>query len=273
MNARASILVVAIGFAATLTPNLAFGQSLYKVVDVPDGGVISGTVKWSGPHPKALTIPITKDQSVCDPDHTAVRDLERLEISADGGVANTVVFLRGITQGKNWDLPEARRHLDQKLCRYVPHVTLVEEGKDLEIQSHDHVLHTVHMTGAASYNLPFPMQDQSITPAMNKGGVVDLKCNAGHIWMNGIVIVVNHPYYAVTDEHGDFRITGVPPGEYEIIAWHEGWKVSHEASVLDVAAQTQTKRLFFSDPESWEKKVSVSAGGRSTVDFEMSESR
>jgi len=117
------------------------------------------------------------------------------------------------------------------------------------------------------------MQDQAITPAMNKGGVVDLKCNAGHIWMNGIIVVVNHPYYAVTDEHGDFRLTGVPPGEYEIIAWHEGWKVSHESSVLDVAAQTQTKRLFFTDPESWEKKVSVSPGGRSSVDFEMSESR
>jgi Polysaccharide lyase family 4, domain II len=249
----------------------ASAQSSYQVVTVSDGGTISGVVKWTGERPKPLTLPITKDAATCDPAHTGTRDLERLEIGADGGVANTVVSLRGIAQGKAWDLPDARKHLDQKECRYVPHISLVAVNTDLSIKSSDPILHTVHMVGVADYNLPFPMTDVTLTRTMHKSGVVDLKCNAGHIWMNGIVLVVNHPYYAVTDERGEFRISGVPPGEYEIVAWHEGWKVEREEPVLDVGTQTKTKRLFFTDPMTWQKKVNVSPNGHAVVDFQISE--
>jgi hypothetical protein len=89
--------------------------------------------------------------------------------------------------------------------------------------------------------------------------------------VNGIVLVVNHPYYAITDEHGEFRLTNVPPGEYEIVAWHEGWRVAREEAVLDVGTQTNTKRLFYTDPMTWQEKVSVPANGHSTVDFQLSE--
>jgi hypothetical protein len=106
---------------------------------------------------------------------------------------------------------------------------------------------------------------------MHKGGTVDLKCNAGHIWMNGVVMVVPDPYYAVTDEHGEFKFTGVPPGDYEIVAWHEGWKVAREEQVLDVGTQTKTKRYYFTDPITWQKKISVSANGHASVDFQISE--
>jgi hypothetical protein len=47
---------------------------------------------------------------------------------------------------------------------------------------------------------------------MRKPGVIDLKCNAGHMWMNRVVLVVRHPYYAVTNDCGDFKLTNVPPG-------------------------------------------------------------
>ncbi len=256
------------GFAITIP---ARAQSAYQVITVADGGTISGVVKWSGERPKPLTLPITKDPATCDPARAGTRDLERLEIGTDGGVENTVVYLRGIAAGKAWDLPEARRHLDQKECRYVPHVSLIAAGADLSIKSSDPVLHTVHMIGAADYNLPFPMTDVTLTRTMHKAGTIDLKCNAGHIWMNGVIMVVNHPYYAITDEHGEFRITGVPPGEYEIVAWHEGWKVAREEPVLDVGTQTKTKRLFYTDPMTWQKKVSVSANGHAVVDFQISE--
>jgi hypothetical protein len=246
-------------------------QNAYQVVSVPDGGTISGVVKWTGERPKPVTLPITKDAATCDPEHAGTRDLGRLDVGADSGVENTVVYLKGITAGKSWDLPDARRHLDQKQCRYVPHITLVAVGGDLAIKSSDAILHTVHMVGAADYNLPFPMTDVTLTRTMHKGGTVDLKCNAGHIWMNGIVMVVPDPYYAVTDERGEFKITGVPPGDYEIVAWHEGWKVAREEQVLDVGTQTKTKRYYFTDPVTWQKKVSVTANGHASVDFQISE--
>ena len=128
---------------------------------------------------------------------------------------NTVVYLRGVTKGKAFDMPEARKQLNQKTCRYVPHIMIVPQGKPLRIESSDPVLHTVQMFGVSTNNIPFPFQNQFIPVMMNHNGVVELKCNAGHVWMNANVLVVKHPYYAVTDDHGAFKLSDVPPGEYE----------------------------------------------------------
>jgi hypothetical protein len=94
----------------------AFSQSDYKVITVTDGGTISGTVKWSGPVPRTLDFPITKDSQICDPDSKKTTELDRLIVGPQGGVANTIVYLKNISSGKAMDLPEQRRHLDQKSC-------------------------------------------------------------------------------------------------------------------------------------------------------------
>lgn len=250
----------------------AAAQADYTVIDVANGGAIAGTVKWSGPIPKIPKLPITKNPEVCDPDSQKTRDLERLLINSDGnGVANTVVYLRGITKGKPMDLPEAREELNQRTCRYVPHIMLVPQGKPLKIESSDPVLHTVQMFGASTNNIPFPFQNQFIPVMMNHNGVVELKCNAGHVWMNANVLIVKHPYYAVTDDHGAYKLSDVPPGEYEIVAWHEGWQVLSEAKVLDVGAQVEVKRPIYSTPATWTKKVNVKPGEPTVVDFTISE--
>src|ERR1700723_4330386 len=249
----------------------AQAQSDYTAITVENGGTVAGTVKWTGPIPKIPKLPVTKNADLCDPDSLKVRDLERLEIDSDGGVANAVVFLKDVTKGKAMDLSDAREHLDQKTCRYVPHIMIVPQGGKLQIKSSDPVLHTVQMTGAASNNIPFPFQNQFIPVTLPRNGVVELKCNAGHVWMNANLLVVKHPYYAVTDEHGDFKLTDVPPGEYEIVAWHEGWQILSEAKVLDVGAQVEVKRPIYSTPEVWTKKVSVKAGKPIVVDFAISE--
>jgi hypothetical protein len=206
------------------------------------------------------------------PEGIKTRDLERLLINPDGnGVANTVVFLRGITRGKAMDLPANRMQLDQKTCRYVPHIMIVPMTGTLKIESDDPVLHTVQMFGVATNNIPFPFQHQFIPVTLQRNGVVELKCNAGHVWMNANLLVVKHPYYAVTDDHGGYKLSDVPPGEYEIVAWHEGWQVLSEAKVLDVGAQVEVKRPMYSSPVSWTKKVSVKPGEPTVVDFTISE--
>ena len=90
--AAASLLIFCAGRASA--------QSDYSVIKVENGGTITGTVKWSGPAPKTPKLPITKDPSVCDPASHKIRDLERLEVGSDGGVANTVVFSEGHHQGQ-----------------------------------------------------------------------------------------------------------------------------------------------------------------------------
>jgi len=250
---------------------IAAAESNYQVVTVTDGGTISGTVRWSGAMPHRTTVAITKDVPVCDPESHKTRDLERLIVGEQGGVANTVVFLKEISAGKAFDLPESRRFLNQKECRYEPHILLVPQGETLRMKSSDATLHTVHMDGAATYNLPFPFPNQVITREMTNSGLVNVRCSGGHVWMNAEMMVVPHPYFAVTDESGNFTLTEVPRGEYEIAAWHEGWHLMREEQAFDVLTGRKISRPVFSEPVVSEKHVSVWQNGTATVNFSLSE--
>ncbi len=267
MKSIQSLTVSAVFLALSAT---GFGQG-YQVITLANGGTITGTVKWSGPMPHLASMTIFKDQQVCDPDSVKTRDLERLLVGPEAGVANTVVFLKNISSGKPMDIPEARRFLDQKHCRYEPHVMLVPAAGTLQMRSSDAVLHTIHMDGAATYNLPFPFPDKVISRDMPTVGLVNLKCNGGHTWMNAELLVVPHPYYAVTDEAGKFVLSDVPPGKYEIVAWHEGWDVVRQEGSFDVLTEKRVARPIFSEPRTWEKSISVEPNGTAAVNFVLSE--
>jgi hypothetical protein len=250
---------------------MGLAQSEYQVVSVSNGGTIKGTISWSGPVPRPIVLAISKDPQVCDPESLKIRDLERLIIGPQHGVANTVVYLKNITSGKAMDLPEPRRFLDQKHCRYEPHILLVPQGSPLQMKSSDATLHTVHMEGAATYNLPFPFTNQVVSRAMPTSGLVNLKCNGGHLWMNAVMFVASHPYYAVTDESGTFELTDVPPGDYELVAWHEGWGVARKENTLDVLTQQRVQRPIFTEPRTWEKKISVTPNKTTAASFIISD--
>jgi hypothetical protein len=246
---------------------LAAAQGNYKVISVTDGGTISGTIKWSGPAPRQLDFPVTKDPQICDPDGKKTTSLDRLIVGPEGGVANTIVYLKNISAGKAMELPEQRRHLDQKRCRYVPHILLVPQNSPLQMQSSDATLHTIHMDGAASFNLPFPFPNQPVSRTMSTPGLINLHCNGGHVWMNAEMMVVSHPYYAVTDESGHFEFTSVPPGNYQIVAWHEGWGLAGKEQAYDVLTEHTVQRPIFTEPKTWEKSVTVTPNQPSTVNF------
>jgi hypothetical protein len=242
-------------------------QSGYKAIAVANGGTISGTVKWSGPVPHTLAFPITKDPQICDPETKRTVDLERLVIGPQAGVANTIVFLKNLSSGKPMDLPEQRRHLDQRRCRYIPHILLVPAGGTLDMVSSDATLHTVHVEGSASFNLAFPFPDQASSRVVSTPGVATLRCNGGHVWMNAEMMVVSHPYYAVTDESGRYEFTNVPSGTYEIVAWHEGWDLLGKEQAYDVLTERTVQRPLFSEPKTWDKSVTVTANHASTINF------
>jgi len=262
--------LLAFCFAAT---TLLVAQGDYKVINVTDGGTISGTVKWAGPAARALEFPISKDPQICDPESKKTADLERLVVGPQGGVANTVVYLKNVTSGKALELPEQRRHLDQKRCRYIPHILLVPQNGNLSMMSSDATLHTIHMDGAASFNLPFPFTDRPTTRTMVTPGLVHLRCNGGHVWMNAEMMVVSHPYYAVTDESGRYEFTNVPPGTYQIVAWHEGWGLAGKEQAYDVLTERSVQRPVFTEAKTWEKSVTVNGNQASSVDFVISNSK
>jgi hypothetical protein len=262
-NVITRCLLVSLLAASTIVA----AQSNYNVISVADGGTISGSIKWSGPVPHALDFPITKDPQICAPEGNKTVSLERLIVGPEGGVANTIVYLKNISAGKALELPEQRRHLDQKHCRYVPHILLVPQDAALQMQSSDATLHTIHMDGAATYNLPFPFPNQISSRNMSMPGLVNLRCNGGHVWMNAEMMVVPHPYYAVTDESGHFAFSDVPPGTYQIVAWHEGWGLAGKEQAYDVLTERAVQRPVFTEPKTWERSVTVTRNQSSAVNF------
>ena len=113
--------------------------------------------------------------------------------------------------------------LDQQKCRYVPRVLGVQVGQALTIRNSDSLLHNVR--AEAQINQPFdvgtPIQGMEIKRTFSTREVmVPFKCNV-HAWMNAYVGVLEHPFFAVSDDSGRFSIPHLPPGTYTIEVWHE----------------------------------------------------
>lgn len=191
----------------------------YEAIEVADGGTITGDVKWTGTIPEAEALQVTKNQDTC----SETVPSETMLISSDRGIQNVVVTIENIAAGKAVDLSKISM-LDNAKCQFVPHVQAVSTGTKLQIKNSDPILHNTHsyLNGSRTlFNLALPMQGQKIKRKMKKPGVVSFKCDAGHTWMSAYVIVHDNPYFAVADENGSFTIADIPPGTYQLKAWHE----------------------------------------------------
>lgn len=177
-------------------------------------------------------------------------------------MANTVVRLKNISSGKQLDVPSKPFYLDQKQCDFFPHIQVMPLGGKLAIKNSDNVLHNVHgfIGTKTAFNLAMPLENQIIPKEMKAAGIIRLKCDAGHVWMNGYVVVTNHPYVALTDKEGKYEITDIPPGKYKVEFWHEGWKI---------AEINQDGSVAYSDPIISVKDVTITAKQKSTLNFEL----
>ncbi len=102
--------------------------------------------------------------------------------------------------------PTAGASLDQKQCRYVPHVQALTVGTPLSLMNNDAILHNIHANaeGMTVFNVAMPIKGQKLPMPMRKPGLMKLQCDAGHSWMNGWLYVFDHPYFATTDDRGAF---------------------------------------------------------------------
>jgi plastocyanin len=193
----------------------AFASSAqaYEEAPVENGGTVNGKVTYSGQVPTRTILP-TKDQEVCG----QMREEPEVRVGPDGGVQDAVVYLVGVDRGKGWPAEAEEPVLDNKDCRFQPHVQMIPAGT-LGVHNSDPMLHNTHgfYGRRTAFNIALPNQGQTIDVDLERTGQVRIECDA-HGWMLGWVYVVDNPYYAVTGEDGTFAITDVPTGEYTLVA-------------------------------------------------------
>ncbi|MGH8070910.1 MAG: hypothetical protein ACRERE_37900 [Candidatus Entotheonellia bacterium] len=234
------------------------GQLLaYEVTEVQNGGTIAGRVTFVGPIPHLPSLAITKDQDVCG---TAASP-QMLSVSRENrGVKDTVIALEGITQGKAPTAPQPV--LDNQACTMIPRVQGVMVGTEMVIQNSDPFLHTTRgrlPDFKQAFNLVFPKGTPAKEQKMRYPGVIAVTCDT-HAHMRAYILSFEHPYFAVTDADGRFRIDQVPAGSYTLKAWHEGWRILE---------YDQDGRPTYEEPSVMTAEVRVTAGGTSYVEFQI----
>lgn len=197
----------------------------YRQIDVPrTSGRLHGSVKYSGPPVEPRMVKVTKDQTICG---DGSRSTYPMRVSDQGFVADAVVQIRGIEEGKPWDPVYNEAKIYQIDCGFQPFVQIVWDKADVYVVNLDPILHNIHAyevfkgTRRSMFNFSQPRmgQEDRIPLRLRRGNLITLDCNA-HGWMEGWVYTSPSPYVAITSTDGQFEIPDIPPGQYVLSVWH-----------------------------------------------------
>jgi plastocyanin len=183
----------------------------------PSGAAnIRGVVVMTGAVvPKKL--PVTIDQYICGKEKVA----EDLVVSPQGHVKNAVAWLQTPPPGAAWPSAPVKVEMDQNGCVFVPHVAIVPAGGTVEFLNSDRLLHNLHSVSKdnPTFNRTQP-RGRVIPVTLSKPEFIRVNCDL-HSWMRAWVVVADHPFYALSNEAGEFTLPNVPPGKYVLQIWQE----------------------------------------------------
>ena len=189
--------------------------------DPATAGNITGTILLEGTPPAPEEIRMNSDP-VCVKEAADTTTTEYYVVGASGGLGNVFVYVKEGLEGQSFPAPSGSVQLEQDGCRYIPHVFGIRVGQTLEIVNSDPTLHNIHATPAANdeFNTGQPIQGMVFERTFDSPEVmVPFKCDV-HSWMNAYVGVLDHPFFGVTGDDGSFDLSGLPPGDYVVEAWH-----------------------------------------------------
>jgi plastocyanin len=193
-----------------------------------DEGTITGKISYNGTPPAPVKIDTSADANCAKASPNLMSEEWAVK---DGKVANTFVYIKEgtLADGKkvgdySYKAATAPVILDQNGCHYKPHVLGVMVNQPISITNSDPTTHNVHFrpTKNPDWNQSQPNGAQPLSHKLAVSEVlVPVKCDQ-HPWMRSFIGVMKHPFFAISAEDGSFTISGVPPGKYTVVAWHEG---------------------------------------------------
>jgi plastocyanin len=213
-------------FAVTASASLAVAltQPTTPVLGAATGKVLLDGAK---PEVKPLAIDAAKFPDCGTIDATN----ETALVDDKGGIAGVVVIVE--VAGAEVKPLEKVFQLDQKNCRFEPHVAIVPAGTTVEYLNNDKTSHNVHT---------FPTKNDAINKTVPAGGKeaqkldkedrIEIKCDI-HPWMQSYLVVASSNFFAVTGKDGSFSIEGLPAGEHKVKLWHETFGKGDGKIVVD----------------------------------------
>jgi plastocyanin len=134
----------------------------------------------------------------------------------------SVVYLDSAPRGAFEQTNPGHAVMDQRNETFVPHVLAITVGTTVDFRNNDHIFHNVFsLSRVKPFDLGRYAAGHSKPVRFDSPGVVRVFCEI-HSHMNAFILVFSHPFFAVTDDDGNYRIDNVPPGTYGVIAWNEG---------------------------------------------------
>jgi len=180
----------------------------------PGNGQIVGKVTFGG----TVVTPARIDNSIC---HGAAPIVDEAVLAGkENGLANVIVSVAGVSSATA--VPKLAAELDQKNCRFSPHIVAVRTGQVVKIKNSDPEAHNVHANPAVNpaFNVGLTNAGASKDVTFAVSEIFRVKCDV-HPWMTAYIGVFDSDYFAVSNADGEFEIKGLPPGSYELVAWHE----------------------------------------------------
>lgn len=145
-------------------------------------------------------------------------------VGADSELADGLVYLRERPPGVSFAPPRDPVVIDQIACQYIPYVTAARTNQRISVRNRDPLLHSIHPTPIIAGN---PESNMAQLP--NGADIVyrfpkpelflRFKCDV-HPWMFCYVSTLDHPYFSVSNEKGEFAMSLPPPGRYAIEVIH-----------------------------------------------------
>ncbi len=251
--------------------------SLAEAFDPTATGAIRGRVIWDGDIPRGdQTLPraITIDPNFqTKPARIVLPHCPNVD-AANRGVANAVVFLRGIDarRSKPWDHEPVRVEFhDSRLAiqqgKHRTGVGFVRQGSSFEVVNRDAEYHLLRGRGDAFFSFPLAEENRIQAHRLTQSGVVELTCAAGNYWLRAHLFVAEHPYFVRTDGDGRFVLDRVPAGKYELVCWMPNWFI--EKHERDPEFST-IARLQWKPPVEQQRAVVVGTGQENEIEYRWS---